>query len=273
MGLAAVQHRDQRQHGEHERERDREPCPSQPAVRPGIQRWPSAITTVPRSGHSTTSQAKVVTSAATGLSVELRELVDVDRQAAAVDRDDQTRARPSPRRPRPPSRSARTPARPRRPTSVRTRPARGWRRSASAPGTAGSISGLRRASTPPAPMQKISAETTRYQPIATAYQPPVWVGSGSVLLAGPLAAWLQQLVVRGRADAAALGHRPREVRLGQADPSAAPPRRPRAHAGGAPARPRRSRRSAAGSTPPRTGTGTWSGAACRCARGVPKPGR
>ena len=33
-------------------------------------------------------------------------------------------------------------------------------------------SGLRRVSTPAAPMQKISAETTRYQPIATAYHPP-----------------------------------------------------------------------------------------------------
>src|SRR5882724_5575442 len=63
--------------------------PSQPAVRPGIHRCPSPIRTVPSSGQSSTSQAKVVTWAATVLPVEFGELVDVDREATAVDRDDQ----------------------------------------------------------------------------------------------------------------------------------------------------------------------------------------
>ena len=69
-------------------------------------------------------------------------------------------------------------------------------------------SGLRRTSTPPAPMQKISAETVRYQPIAMTsgrhHQPPR-PGRGRSRSARPRAERLRP----GRAQAGGLGHRAR----------------------------------------------------------------
>src|SRR5205085_8329583 len=64
--------------------------PIQPAERPGHRFHPRAITTVPTSGQSSTSQANVVAVMDGPRSpVELVQLVDVDRQPATVDGDDQ----------------------------------------------------------------------------------------------------------------------------------------------------------------------------------------
>src|SRR5579864_1869287 len=65
--------------------------------------------------------------------------------------------------------------------------------------------GSRRTSTPPAPMQKISAETTRYQPIATR-SPPSWIDIGGA--ADGLGRGLERLLVGAGTDSRALGHRP-----------------------------------------------------------------
>src|SRR5437764_7329441 len=77
-------------------------------------------------------------------------------------------------------------------------------------------SGLRRVSTPPAPMQKIIAETTRYQPIAIA-----------LFVLAPRARaddldFRLDLFLRlhdRAADAPGLGHRPRPRRARRADPA------------------------------------------------------
>src|SRR2546427_11192392 len=71
--------------------------PIQPALRPGSERYPSAIPSVPSSGRASAIQAKVValtraspTAARPirGSPLQLPQLVDVDRQAAAMDRHD-----------------------------------------------------------------------------------------------------------------------------------------------------------------------------------------
>src|SRR5437899_5482620 len=74
-----------------------EPVPIHPALRPGSERYPSATTIVPARGIASASQAKVVALTAAprrgaravgGSPLQLPQLIYVDRQAAAVDRDD-----------------------------------------------------------------------------------------------------------------------------------------------------------------------------------------
>ena len=131
--------------------------PIQPATRPASTFQPSAIRIVPRAGTPGPASRRWRRSSA-----QLRQLVDVDRQPAAVDRDDQAEADHDLTRGhdhhdqgedlavavagmRAKAISARLPA-----FSISSRQSR-------------ITSGLRRVSTPAAPMQKMTAERTTYQ--------------------------------------------------------------------------------------------------------------
>ena len=125
-------------------------------------------------------------------------------------------------------------------------------------------SGLRRVSTPPAPMQKISAETTRYQPMLTQRS------AGSPVSAAPAAPGV------GRSSAPTASaivpvHGERGVMQCAASALGVVERRP-ARRGGARARPRRRPRSAAGTRRPRTGSRNFVSSSSPIAPGEPKPG-